>query len=204
MSCGDHGPFHPWGLRFIEVISSIKIGNKLKVSGCFRKPLRKRDAVLSGSRACKPNWGSDLLLQVPHLEKENVKKRQHHGLVLSDVASQCIPDHNQETAPYPFFHIFPVLKSKRWLSWPTQEKDSVKVSFQLKRKPSLSFMLWCWDLVLLCLSSVIWNDQPKVFQRRKLMLLLKAGICCLLGGGGGLYILTDKLNIKILIKPDMQ
>lgn len=203
MSCGDHGPFHPWGLRFIEVISSIKIGNKLKVSGCFRKPLRKRDAVLSGSRACKPNWGSDLLLQVPHLEKENVKKSQHHGLVLSDVASRCIPDHNQETAPYPFFHIFPVLKSKRWLSWPTQEKDSVKGSFQLKWKPSLSFMLWCWDLVLLCLSSVIWNDQPKVFQRRKLMLLLKAGICCLLGGGG-LYILTDKLNIKILIKPDMQ
>lgn len=35
------------------------------------------------------------------------------------------------------------------------------------------------------------------------MLLLKAGICCLLEGGG-LYILTDKLNIKILIKPDMQ
>lgn len=61
----------------------------------------------------------------------------------------------------------------------------------------------CDDLVLLCLSSVIRNDQPKVFQRRKLMLLLKAGICCLLGGGG-LYILTDKLNMKILIKPDMQ
>lgn len=64
----------------------MEIGTELKVSGPFRKSPGKS----AENRACEPSPGTEvsdlLLLGMPYLEKENLKKRQQP----SDVACQGV------------------------------------------------------------------------------------------------------------------